>query len=163
MPKTPRDDPKRDSLREQGCLNSRPQDVTDALFAAGAFFDARDRLQVKYEMLRRVECDGYAVSRAARAFGFSRPAFYQARAAFRRDGLPGLAPRKRGPQRAHKLTPEVVEFLRQQKQLDPSLRGPALARRVEQRFGTTLHPRTIERSLGHSQKKTATPERGEKR
>jgi transposase len=157
MPKAPSGDPKRISLREQGCLNTRPQEVIDELFRSGEFFDARDRLQVKYEMLRRVANDGYAVTRAAEAFGFSRPSFYQAQAAFRRDGLPGLAAHKRGPRQAHKLTPEVIDFLRREKQQDPSLRGPALARMVEQRFQTVVHPRSIERGLERSQKKTATP------
>jgi hypothetical protein len=36
------------------------------------FFDPRDLVQVKYEMLRRVRIDGASVSQAARDFGFSR-------------------------------------------------------------------------------------------
>ena len=153
MPKEPNSDRKRNALREQGCLNPRPEDVTDDLFRSNEFFDARDQLQVKYEMLRRVESDGDSVTQAASAFGFSRPSFYQAHAAFRQGGLPGLVPRKRGPRQAHKLTTEVIEFLRQEQQRDPSLRGPALARLVQQRFQTAIHPRTIERGLTRSQKK----------
>jgi transposase len=153
MPKEPDSDPKLKALREQGCLNPRPRDVTDELFGSGDFFDPRDQLQVKYEMLRRVEKDGYSVTQAASAFGFSRPSFYQTQATFRQDGLPGLVPRKRGPRRAHKLSTEVLEFLRQEQQRDPSLRGPALARLVEQRFQVVIHPRSIERGLAHSQKK----------
>jgi transposase len=157
MSKAHRDDPKEEALRELGCLNPRPQDVSEEMFGTDAFFDARDRLQVKYEMLRRVAHDGHAVARVAQAFGFSRPAFYLVQAAFRRDGLPGLAPRKRGPHQAHKLTPEVIAFLGEQKQQNPTLRAPALAHRVLQRFGMTIHPRTIERALGSKQKKTAPP------
>jgi transposase len=153
MPKEPRPDPKLKALREQGCLNPRPQDVTDELFRSSDFFDARDQLQVKYEMLRRVENDGHSVTQASSAFGLSRPSFYQAQAVFRQAGLPGLAPRKRGPRRAHKLTAEVIEFLSQEQQRDPSLRGPALARLVQQRFQLAIHPRSIERGLAHSQKK----------
>jgi transposase len=153
MPKKPGTDPKRKALREQGCLNPRPQDVTDELFRSSDFFDSRDQLQVKYEMLRRVESDGHSVTRAASAFGFSRPSFYQAQAAFRQAGLPGLIPRKRGPRRAHKLNAEVIEFLSQERQRDPSLRGPALAHLVQQRFQLTIHPRSIERGLARSQKK----------
>jgi len=153
MPKEPRTDPKLKTLREQGCLNPRPQDVTDQLFRSSDFFDARDQLQVKYEMLRRVENDGHSVTQASSAFGLSRPSFYQAQTAFRQAGLPGLAPRKRGPRRAHKLTAEVIEFLSQERQRYPLLRGPALARLVRQRFQLAVHPRSIERGLARSQKK----------
>jgi transposase len=153
MPKDPGTDPKLKALREQGCLNPRPQDVTDELFRSSDFFDSRDQLQVKYEMLRRVESDGHSVTQAASAFGFSRPSFYQAQAAFRQAGLPGLAPHKRGPRQAHKLTAEVIEFLSQERQRDPTLRSHSLARLVKQRFQMTIHPRSIERSLSRSQKK----------
>jgi transposase len=156
MPKEPSRDRKLNALREQGCLNPHPENVADELFRSNEFFDARDQLQVKYEMLRRVENDGYSVTQAASAFGFSRPSFYQAEAAFRQGGLPGLVPRKRGPRQAHKLTAEVLEFLRQEQQRDPSLRGPALARLVRQQFRTAIHPRTIERGLARSQKKRQT-------
>jgi transposase len=152
-PQKPGTDPKLKVLREQGCLNPRPQDVTDELFRPSDFFDSRDQLQVKYEMLRRVENDGHSVTQAASAFGFSRPSFYQAQVAFRQAGLPGLVPRKRGPRQAHKLTADVVEFLSQERQRDPSLRGPALARLVQQRFQLAIHPRSIERGLARSQKK----------
>jgi transposase len=153
MPKEPRIAPKLKALREQGCLNPRPQDVTDELFRSGDFFDSRDQLQVKYEMLRRVENDGHSVTQAASAFGFSRPSFYQAQAAFRQAGLPGLIPRKRGPRQAHKLTAEVIDFLSKERQRDPSLRGSALAQLLQQRFQLTMHPRSIERGLARSQKK----------
>jgi transposase len=153
MPKEPSTDPKAKALREQGCLNPHSRDVTDELFRSSDFFDSRDQLQVKYEMLRRVENDGHSVTQAASAFGCSRPSFYQAQAAFQQAGLPGLVPRKRGPRQAHKLTSEVIEFLRQERQRDPSLRGPELARLVRQRFQVAVHPRSIERALARSQKK----------
>jgi len=155
MGRQPLPDTKVQALQTEGTLNPTPERVCAPLFGASDFFDARDLVQVKYEMLRRVAHDGHAVARVAQAFGFSRPAFYQVQAAFRRDGLPGLAPRKRGPHQAHKLTPEVVAFLGEQKQQYPTLRAPALAHRVLQRFGMTVHPRTIERALGSKQKKTA--------
>jgi transposase len=150
MPPTPLTDPKLKALREKGRLNPRPQDVTDELFYSGEFFDARDQLQVKYEMLRRVESDGYSVTQAATAFGFSRPSFYQAQSRFQQGGLPALVPRKRGPRQAHKLTAEVLAFLRQQQQKDPSLAGPALAGLVQQRFQVSIHPRSIDRGLARS-------------
>ena len=153
MPKTPSQDAKRRALQEHGCLIPRPEDVRDELFLRGDFFDPRDLVQVKYEMLRRVQTDGHTVSEAAAAFGFSRPSFYQAEAAFEQQGLVGLVPHKRGPKEAHKMTQQVMSFIRERRQQDPSLRAPALAQLIRERFDVVVHPRTIERSLVRSQKK----------
>jgi transposase len=102
---------------------------------------------VKYEMLRRVRIDGLSVTHAAQAFGFSRPVFYQALAAFEESGLPGLVPRRPGPKHAHKLTDEIVEYLEQQLALDRALRAGTLSERVLEKFGCSVHPRSIERAL----------------
>jgi transposase len=149
----PAKDPKRDALRQQGVLHPRPGDVTDPRFAANSFFDPRDLVQVKYEMLRRVQAEGYSITEAAAAFGFSRPSFYQAQAAFAQEGLAGLVPRKRGPKQAHKLTEEVLGFLRETQQQGLRVRTGDLVRLIQQRFGTTLHPRSITRALSRHQKK----------
>lgn len=157
MPKHSPSDLKLEALRQQGTLNPRPEDVTDDLFETSEFFDARDVVQVKYEMLRRVEKEGRPITEAAAVFGFSRPSFYHAQSAFEQDGLAGLVPRKRGPKEAHKLTSEMVEFLQQIRQEDPSLRSADLTERVAKRFGVAVHPRTIERGLARHQKKRRKP------
>ena len=153
MPKKPPHDPKSLALRQQGCLNPHPDEVTDDLFQAREFFDPRDLVQVKYEMLRRVETEGLPVNRSAAAFGFSRPSFYQAQASFQQGGMPALMPQKRGPKQAHKLTADALAFIRQARQQDPSLRSAALASRIQDRYGITVHPRSIERALVRRQKK----------
>lgn len=141
------------ALRERRCLNPHPERVADPLFAGSDFFDARDRVQVKYEMVRRVRVDGQPVRHSATAFGFSRPSLYQAQAALERGGLAALVPRKPGPRRAHKLDTEVVGFLQRLRSADPSLRAPQLARRVREHFGRKVHPRSIERALARQEKK----------
>jgi transposase len=146
-------DPKREALRQQGTLNPRAGEVIDKLFAEGSFFDPRDLVQVKYEMLRRVQTEGQSVSEAAAAFGLSRPSFYQAQSAFQQDGLAGLVPHKRGPKQAHKLTEEVLTFLVETRQQDRAIRLGDMARLIHHRFGTTVHPRSIERALRRHQKK----------
>jgi len=146
-------DPKIDALRRQSSLNSHPEDVTDPLFVGSDFFDARDLVQVKYEMLRRVRIDARPITESASAFGFSRPSFYQAQSAFQLAGLGGLLPKKPGPQRAHKLSAEVVEFLEQLLRADPSLRPADLVERVLERFERKVHPRSIERALARPKKK----------
>jgi len=149
----PEKNPQREALREQGTLNPRPRAVTDPLFAEDSFFDPRDLVQVKYEMLRRVQSEGHSVTDAAVAFGFSRPSFYQALSAFEGDGLAGLVPHKRGPKQAHKLTDEVLSFLVEIRQNEPSVRTPELVRRIQERFGTKVHSRSIERALLRTKKK----------
>ena len=146
-------DPKVDALQQQGSLNPRSREVRDELFLEGGFFDPRDLVQVKYEMLRRVQADGKPITAAAAAFGFSRPSFYQARSAFEQDGLAGLVPHKRGPKQAHKLTEEVMQFIAEVRGEEPSIRPPELARLIRERFGTTVHPRSVERGLRRHQKK----------
>ena len=153
MPKKPPPDPKSLALRQQGCWNPHPEQVTDELFQTREFFDPRDLVQVKYEMLRRVEAEGLPVNRSAAAFGFSRPSFYQAQASFQQGGLPALLPHKRGPKQAHKLTTDVLAFIHQALQEDPALRSVALASRIQHRYGIAVHPRSIERALARSQKK----------
>ena len=149
--KTP--DPKTEALRREGCLNPHPEKVADPLFAQSDFFDARDLVQVKYEMVRRVEIDGQSVSDSATAFGVSRPTFYQAQTALETGGLGALSPQKPGPRRAHKLGVDVMDFVEQLQSEDASLKAPELARRIRGRFGLKVHPRSIERALSRQEKK----------
>jgi transposase len=148
-----RHDSKSRALREYGALHPRPHQVRDSLFQRSAFFDPRDLVLVKYEMIRRVRVDERSVSEAAKTFGFSRVAFYHAMAAFEREGLPGLLPHRRGPKVAHKLTDPVLAFIDRQRAADGSLRAPARAKMVRKRLGLSVHPRSIERALARRAKK----------
>jgi transposase len=141
------------TLRQQGVLNPHPEAVTDPLFQTGEFFDPQDMVQVKYEMLRRVEVEKAPVTEAAAAFGLSRPAFYQAQHTVAQQGLAGLIPRKRGPHGAHKLTPAVLDFVLQQRAASPSLTTAELITRIQEQFGLAVHRRTIERHLVQQEKK----------
>jgi transposase len=153
MPERKRSHPKLDALREHRTLNPRPEGVTDELFHQSEFFDPRDLLQVKYEMIRRVRIDEAPIADTADAFGLSRPSFYEAQAAFTRDGLAGLLPRKRGPREAHKLNAEVMSFIQELRAADRSLSASAIPPRVKERFGLDVHPRSIERALQRQEKK----------
>ncbi len=148
-----KNDPKAEVLRQRGCLHLYPEKVSDELFAANEFFDPRDLLQVKYEMLRRVREDDHTISQAAANFGLSRPTFYQAQAAYEAGGLAALLPKKPGPRRAHKLSEEIVEALRQMLDQASDMNTSALAEQVRERFGVSVHPRSIERALARQKKK----------
>ena len=139
---------KRQALRAQGALNAAPEKVAAALFVDHpGFFDAEDRLQVRYEMLRAPAQGEMSVASACRAFGVSRQSFYVLRRAFEARGLAGLAEGKRGRKGPLKASVEVVEFVRQAKSERPEASGAELARRVSERFGISLHRRTVERLM----------------
>ena len=140
-------DPKDAALRAQGALHPRRDEVADELFDKSDFFDARDLVQVKYEMLRRVRVEGRSVTRTSTDFGLSRPSFYQAKEAFEREGIPGLVPKKRGPKAAHKLTGEIVDYLEQVLKAEPTLKALVLTKRIAKRFGIHVHPRSVERAF----------------
>jgi len=153
MPGRKLSDPKLAALLNQGAANPRPQTVHDAAFHDSDFFDPRDLVQVRYEMLRRVRSEGQSIAGAAASFGVSRPTFYKARTDFERDGLPGLLPAKRGPHGPHKLTAEVMDLVASALSEDSSLDAHALADLLGRRKGLRVHPRTIERALSRSKKK----------
>jgi len=146
-----REDPKAARLRAQGVFYAAV--VSDPLFVRGGFFDPRDLVQVKYEMLRRVQAEGQAVTQTVAAFGCSRPAFYQAQRVFAQGGLPGLLPRKRGPRGGYKLTADLLAVVETWQAADPTLAMPGLAGRLREQFQVQIHPRTLARALRRQEKK----------
>jgi len=140
-------DAKAEALRQQGTLHPTPQSVTDPRFASSDFFDARDLVQTRYEMLRRVRTEGHSVTAATAGYGVSRPTFYRLLAAFDREGLWGLLPRKRGPKGRHKLRPEVLARLQAARAAEPSVDTARLVALAQTEFGLAVHPRTVERAL----------------
>ena len=78
---------------------------------ASEFFDARDLVQVKYEMVRRVRVDGAAgdADRGARSGSPGRRTTRPPRR-WTATGWAALVPAKPGPRRAHKLTDEVIAY-----------------------------------------------------
>ena len=141
------------NLRKSVTLNPHPEQVRDVLFQSHPFFDPRDLVQVKYEMLRRVMIDGHAVKAAAAAFGFSRVRWYQLRQRFASQGLVGLLPQSKGPRQASKLSAEILAFILQTMRAEPELRTSEMPVRVEQQFGISVQLRSIERALARSRKK----------
>lgn len=153
MPRRNASSAKRDALRRQSALDPHPERVNDSLFQHSDFFDPDDLVQVKYEMLRRVQIDQQSVSQAAAAFGFSRPTYYQSELDFQTQGIFGLLPQKRGPRQAHKLTAQVLEYVRQIRTEQPSLSAAELGAAIQEHFGVNVHPRSIERALARKEKK----------
>jgi transposase len=140
-------------LKRTGTLNPHPETVADLLFKENPFFDPRDLLQVRYEMLRRHSAQGTSILDAAAAFGVSRPTFYQAQAAFHQAGLAGLLPNQRGPKGGHKVTAEVLDYVSTLRATEPGLTTVQCVQAVQAHFGVTLHRRSLERALTRSKKK----------
>jgi transposase len=142
-------DAKSEALRQQGSLHPNPEHVHDEAFRRDEFFDPRDL--VRYEMLRRHQIDGDAVTEVASVFGVSRQAYYMTEAAFEAGGIAGLMPRRRGPQRAHKCTDEILDFVEQWR-ADTSPENN-VSEAVRKRYGVVIHPRSLARALTRRKKK----------
>lgn len=134
-------------LRDQGSLNPFPKKVRDILFLNEEFFDPNDIVQVKYELLRRVKIDGLSVTDAVKNFGFSRLSFYRILTIFNECGLAGFISKKRGPKKAHKITANVLKFLHNKIHSTPSIKINELKKVIKEKFGLSVHSRSIERAL----------------
>ncbi len=141
---------KTDVLIEEGTFNSNPDKVRDPKFRGSEFFDPRDAVQVKYEMLRRVSIDKLSVTNASDEYGVSRPTYYQAKANFDTTGIAGLVPAKPGPRGPRKVDDEVLAFLQTRLVPGEPVRARELAKLLRRELNIELHPRTIERALKKS-------------
>jgi transposase len=143
---------KREALARDGTLNPHPEAVRDALFADNPFFDPADLVQVRYEMVRRHEVDGQAISEVAAKFGVSRPTFYKAQAALAATGLVGLLPGQRGPKGGHKLSDEILAFDADRRTRMPEMTMAERLTAIERRFGIKIHRRSLERATARKKK-----------
>jgi transposase len=138
---------KLDALIEEGTLNPAPEKVSDPKFKEGDFFDPRDVVQVKYELLRRVLVEKVSITDAAQEYGISRPTYYQAKANFDQAGIAGLVPKKRGPHGPHKMRGEVMEFIERRLVPGEPIRAREMSALVQRELGLYVHPRSIERAV----------------
>jgi transposase len=157
MAKLKKPDQKTLALKQTRTLNSRPDAIADTLFRENPFFDPKDLLQVRYEMLRRHSVERVSIVDVATIFGVSRPTVYQAQTAFQHAGLSGLLPKPRGPKEGHKLSAEVIDYVRTLRAANPDLTTVACVQAVQETFGITIHRRSLERALASKKKRrTAT-------
>lgn len=155
MPKPPRHDPKSQALARDGALNPHPEAVRDPLFMGNPFFDPKDLVQIRYEMVRRHDAEGMSISDAATSFGVSRPTFYKAQSTLAASGLAGLVPRPRGPKGGHKISAEVVAFVTNLKVEQPELTTSQCVAAIEAQFDVKVHRRSLERAMARKKKSQA--------
>ncbi|HEX4784299.1 MAG TPA: helix-turn-helix domain-containing protein [Candidatus Sulfotelmatobacter sp.] len=153
MAKREKADQKTLELQRSGTLNPHADAVKDPLFKENQFFDSRDLLQVRYEMLRRHSIEGMSILEAATIFGVSRPTFYQSQASFNQAGLAGLLPKQRGPKGGHKVSIEVLDYVGELKESQPTLTTMQCVQSVKEHFGIAIHRRSLERALRRGKKK----------
>ena len=139
---------RRPALLEEGTLNPSPEKVSDPKFRESEFFDPRDIVQVKYEMLRRVSVENASVTDATDEYGVSRPTYYQAKANFEEAGIAGLVPKKRGLAGRTSFRARSWPSSRSSTSTGEPIRARELAKMIRKEFAVEVHPRTIERALG---------------
>jgi transposase len=157
VPKPRKSDPKVLELQRNRTLNPHAATVADPLFKTNPFFDSRDLLQVRYEMLRRHSIEGMSIRDSALAFGVSRPTFYHVQAALTQSGLAGLLPKQRGPKERHKLSDAVLDYVHALKIAEPGLTTAQCVQAIEKHFGMTIHRRSLERALRGKKKLRKSP------
>ena len=139
-------DSKLHHLHESRTLNPHPESVTDPSFSNSSFFDSRDLLQVRYEMIRFHTKDTTLKETAAR-FGMSTATCTRLKRDYLNGGLHALIPKRRGPRGPRKITSAVVDYARAYlaEHGDTSIRE--LAERVGEHFGISIHFSALHRAL----------------
>jgi len=138
---------KEEILRETGSYNHHHGAVRANIFMTSPFFDKRDIVQVKYEMIRAGRKGEGSITEIASAYGFSRKSYYQISGAFEMGGLGALVPKKPGPKGPTKLNPELQEFIEKYFRENRNAKAGQAAAALEREKGIKVHTRTIYRYL----------------
>jgi hypothetical protein len=137
-------------LRRALCLHRSPENVKDEAFIEKSdFFDPRDIVQVKYELLRRCQIDGKDVASACLDFGFSRTTYYKVQQAFLAGGLPSLMGRQRGRPNPIKVTDVVLGYTIAEKAKNPKLTAREMVAALEARYQLQLSVRMVQHIWQH--------------
>ena len=138
---------KEDALKQNGCFYHNHENVAAGIFKTAAFFDSRDIVQVKYEMIRAVSNSEGSITEISGTYGFSRKSYYQVLKAFQADGLYALIPQKPGPKKPHKLTDAATAFIDSFLAGNSKAKPKEISAALESETGISIHPRTIYRYL----------------
>ena len=132
-------------LRRALCLYRSPENVQDEHFTQQSdFFDPKDIVQVKYELLRRCEVEGHDVASTCSKFGFSRTTYYKVQKAFLKGGLPSLMGQPRGRPGPIKVTDVVLGYTIAEKAKNPKLTAKDMVAALEARHHVRLSVRMVQ-------------------
>ena len=127
------------------CLHQSPEQVRDERFLQeDGFFDPKDIVQVKYELLRTCQVEEVDVTAACARFGFSRTTYYKVYDAFLRGGIPALMGRPRGRPKPIKVNELVLGYLISEKAKNPRLPAAEMVAPLRQRYQVELSERMIQ-------------------
>lgn len=138
---------KDETLKSNGTFNKDSQAVTAEHFQSGIFFDPKDLVQVKYEMLRSVANNESSVSEASKKYGLSRQSYYISKASMESGGIAALLPRKTGPKKGYKLTDVGAAFIDSYMISHPGAKAKEVNKAMFEKTGIVVHDRTVERYL----------------
>ena len=137
-------------LRQTRCLHLSPEKVLDERFQQeGGFFDSKDIVQVKYELLRACEVEGSDVASACTRFGFSRTTYYKVNDAFIQGGIPSLVGRPRGRPQPIKLNETILGYLIAEKAKNPKLTASETVTDVLTQYDVQISVRMIQHVWQH--------------
>ena len=134
-----------DFLLRTRCLHRTPERVQDDRFTQQTdFFDPKDIVQVKYELLRTCQVERRDVASACLDFGFSRTTYYKVQQAFLEGGLPALMGRPRGRLKPIKVTDVVRGYLIAEKAKNSKLSAREMVETLKKRYHVQLSERMIQ-------------------
>jgi len=128
-----------------GTYNQKHKKVKNKKFLTDPFYDPRDIVQVKYEMLKDAADSNKAIAKIADDFGFSRASFYNIKDTFYKQGLSALVPEKTGPKKPRKLTPSCQEYIDRYIFDNPKSSSNEIAKTLKKNKGVNISKRTVER------------------
>ena len=136
---------KTEILIANGTYYKRYLSVKKQGFNVGGFYDPRDIVQVKYEMIREAQDSGRTIRDVAEDFGFSRTAYYAIKEDFDANGMLAFIPEKKGPRRQYKLTEQLREFVDEYAAGHPKARAAEIVGAIMSERGVEISKRTVER------------------
>ncbi len=138
---------KQSRLKESNTFNTNSDKITARIFADNRLMDPQDLLQVRYEMVRAIECEDRPIREICEEYGVSPSTARRYRDDLRRGGLIALVPEQKGPSGPTKLTKEAAEFIDAYLDESPGSSGGKIHNALESRLHLGLSKRTVERYL----------------
>jgi len=139
------------NMKRNGSFNKNYANVSASIFEASPFFDKRDIVQVKYEMVRAASRGEGSIYEIAAAHGFSRKSYYQTSKAFESGGLCALVPKKTGPKGPTKINCEITAYIEGYYAEHPKAGVNEISEALKEEKGVKVHPRTIYRHVKKNQ------------
>ena len=156
-PKHTTGDAKGSALAQDGALNPHPEVVSDALFTSNPFFDARDLVQVRYEMVRRHQADGVPISEVASDFGGLSANLLQGAKRAGRPGFTWPGPITARPQGRPQTLGGGRGLCRRTEGDEAGYdRATQCIAEIAVHFGISVHRRSLERAMARKKKRIET-------